>query len=151
MEDPTITTDKYFFTLYMHLICLSKWKSIMSLRLSRSVDSANKKQRNTIFANRSYNQWTIEGNQYNHTFILHSKFVLNYKFICFNCVHLFYNKFVSINLSWIMNTSINRDANVVANLQRRDIYNREKSKTDPLTFSFFHFSPLTFNFVISVL
>ena len=50
-----------------------------------------------------------------------------------------------------MNTSINRDANVVANLQRRDIYNRKKSKTDPLTFSFFHFSPLTFNFVISVL
>ena len=61
----------------------------MNLQLSWYVDSA--KQRNTIFANRSYKQWTIEGNQYGHTFILHNKFVT----ICFNCVHLFYNKFVS--------------------------------------------------------
>ena len=28
---------------------------------------------------------------------------------------------------------------------------RQKFKTDPLTFSLFHFSPLTFSFVISIL
>ena len=59
----------------------------MNLRLLRSVDSANKRQ---IKNNRSYKQWTIDDNQYSHTFILHNKFVSIY----FNCVHLFYNKFV---------------------------------------------------------
>ena len=30
------------------------------------------------------------------------------------------------------------------------LISRQKCKTDPLTLSFFHFSPLTFSFVISV-
>ena len=64
---------------------------------------------NPILTNRSYKQWTIEGNQYSHTFILHNKFGS----ICFNCVHLFYNKFVEYFYK--------PDANAVVNLQRCEI------------------------------
>ena len=85
MEDITTITGKYFFlhftcTWFVYQICI-----LLNLWLSRSIDLANKRQRNTILANRSYKQWTIEGNQYSHTFILHNKFVS----ICFNCAHLF--------------------------------------------------------------
>ena len=48
------------------------------------LESANKKQKNIVLANKTYKQRTIESNQYSHTFILHNKFVLNYKLICFN-------------------------------------------------------------------
>ena len=85
--------------VYFIIIYNIKKKIHYDFMTIKILDSANKrlKKKNTVLANKSYKQRTIEGNQYNHTFILHSKFVSNYKFICFNYVHLFYNKFVSIN------------------------------------------------------
>ena len=73
-------------TWFVFQICI-----LLNLWLWRSLDLANKRQRNTILANISYKQWKIEVNQYSHTFILHNKFAS----ICFNCAHLFNYKFVS--------------------------------------------------------
>ena len=96
MEDITTIIGKYIY-IYIYILHFTcTWFVIqicilLNFWLSRYIDLANKRQINTIFANRSYKQWTIEGYQYSHTFILHNKFVSIY----FNHAHLFYNKFVS--------------------------------------------------------
>ena len=106
MEDIITITGKYFFLYYtctldlsnihtislvVYFIIIYKIKKKIHYEFTtiKILDLANKRQRNTILANISYKQWTIEGNQYSHTFIVHNKYVLNYKPICFNCVHLF--------------------------------------------------------------
>ena len=96
MEDITTITGKYFFFFFSFLHFTCTWFVfqiciLLNLWLWRSLDLANKRQRNTILANISYKQWKIEVNQYSHTFILHNKFAS----ICFNCAHLFNYKFVS--------------------------------------------------------
>ena len=81
--------------VYFIIIYKIKKKIHYDFMTIKILESANKKQKNIVLANKTYKQRTIESNQYSHTFILHNKFVLNYKLICFNDVHLFYNKFIS--------------------------------------------------------